>query len=228
MTEGRKLTTEDSRLKAEGRRTGFTLIEMLTVMLIIGIILSISIPAFTNLMKSGGLNSATRQVSNTLSLARQLAITQRMYTRVVFPYQLTFANTLAPRYLSYAVVSVDASGNLIAYLTKWESLPVGVVFLNNPAPGSGSLDNLLISTSPKMWFPYKSGTPSPTPETLAYIEFNPTGVATPLTAGTVTPSVLAITEGFIDNTTFLPHPTTTANTGTLTVDALVGRIQVTR
>src|SRR5437867_3757142 len=67
----------------------FTLIELLTVIVIVGIILAVGIPAFTNLMKSSGLTTATRQVANTMTLARQYAITKRTKVYVVFPYRDT-------------------------------------------------------------------------------------------------------------------------------------------
>lgn len=61
---------------------GFTLIEMLTVIVIIGLIIGIGIPVMNNLTRSTGLKGATRQLSNTLHLARQYAITHRVRTDV--------------------------------------------------------------------------------------------------------------------------------------------------
>src|ERR1035438_4660881 len=95
----------------KSRRDGFTLIEMLTVIVIIAVILGIGVPAFTNLMKSGGLSGASREVANTLGLARQYAITHRTTTRVVFPLAFTqgalpSATNFCPWYQSYAVVDV--------------------------------------------------------------------------------------------------------------------------
>src|ERR1017187_9967383 len=91
------------------RNAGFTLIEMLTVIVIIAIVLGIGVPAFLNLMKSGGLSGASREVANSLGLARQYAITHRTVTRVVFPYSLTTGagTNLAPLYQSYAVLYIN-------------------------------------------------------------------------------------------------------------------------
>src|SRR6266446_6683306 len=87
------------------RTNGFTLIEMLTVIVIIGIVVAMTIPAVTNLMKSGGVTAASREVGNTLGLARQLAITQRTYARVVFPYSQSGNAQQDMWYRTYAVMT---------------------------------------------------------------------------------------------------------------------------
>jgi hypothetical protein len=196
---------------------------MLTVLAIVGILLAAAIPAVTHLMKSGGLNVASREVANTLGLARQLAITQRVYARVVFPY----SDLTAPLptqyqkdmwYRTYAVMTNhdDTVDTGWTYASKWEYLPVGVVFLKDklPAPTDpGSLEAL------NSWStPYPSA--SDPSKSLAYIEFTPTGAA----KNTAT---LTYQEGVMDasgNQTL----TSTANAVTNVIDNLVGRIQVTR
>src|ERR1039457_6253592 len=117
----------------KSRKAGFTLIEMLTVIVIIAIILGIGVPTFTNLMKSGGLTGASREVANALGLARQYAITHRTTTQVVFSYSGTLVPLInadttnrCPWYQSYAVVDVKAG----TYISKWEHLPMGTVFLD--------------------------------------------------------------------------------------------------
>jgi prepilin-type N-terminal cleavage/methylation domain-containing protein len=189
---------------------GFTLIEMLTVLVIIGIMLGIGIPAVTNMMKSGALGAATRHVSNTLSQARQYAITQRVRTRVVFPYSgtTTIRTNQVPAYLSYSVMTNNPSTSSWGYLSKWEFLPVGVVFLRN---GPGALDNLSPASVP---FPNTTSGA----DQLGYIEFTPTGAA-------LQNDTLVIHEGHMNGTT--PNATG-ANAATATVDSIVGRIRVTR
>src|SRR5207247_2318512 len=128
-----------------------------------------------------GLSAGTRQVANTLSLARQYAITQRAKVRVVFPYSqtTTVGTNMAHPYQSYAVVSLtftnDALPPVTNYLSKWEHLPLGTVFMNDssllgPSP-TPCLDNLSTNSFP---FPYTNSPPA----TLAYIEFTPWGAAT--------------------------------------------------
>lgn len=208
---------------------------MLVVIVIISIMVGLTIPAVTTLMKSGGVSAGSREISNTLGLARQLAITQRTFARVVFPYSQS-GNPLDMRYRAYAVMtnrdnSVAAGW---AYASKWEYLPVGVMFLQTipAAPsGSGALDdqNSLNGQTKQMAFPLP-GNPG-NMAFLAYIEFGPTGAATPLTGGGA--SILALTEGFVSGG--VPTPTTTktstntlANLTTIGVDSLVGRIKLNR
>jgi prepilin-type N-terminal cleavage/methylation domain-containing protein len=217
----------------KSRINGFTLVEMLVVIVIVAVMAAIAIPAVTNLMKSGGVNSASREVANTLGLARQLAVTRRIYARVVFPYTSTVSHP-DMWYITYAVMT--NRNNTVpsgwAYASKWEFLPIGAVFLNlATANGSaGALDDntSLNNQSP---LPFPDSNPGHNGQ-LAYIEFGPTGIATPLLSGSA-PCILAITEGFVNGGT--PMPTTSktssntlANLTAISVDSLVGRIQVAR
>ncbi len=205
--------------------TAFTLIEMLTVIVIVGIILAVGIPALTSLMKSGGMNAATRQVANSLTLARQYAITKRTNVRVVFPYSDTTGGgtNLAPLYQSYTVVAIN--GTTPNYISKWEHLPLGTVFMDINA-GVGSppcLDNLGTAN-----FPFPTNTNAAlgpgNSATLAFIEFRPTGAAR-------NPGAFTITEGHVSGVKVTPTSksgSTLANVVTVSVDNVVGRIQVTR
>jgi prepilin-type N-terminal cleavage/methylation domain-containing protein len=204
------------------RTNGFTLIEMLVVLVIVGIMVGLAIPAVTNLMKSGGVSAASRHVSSTLSLARQYAITHRTKTRVIFPYSATTGVGLsqAPQYLTYAVVAKDSTSAGWAYVGKWEFLPLGVVFLK---VGAGALnDPVSMQRDLAMPFPSTVAGYSNTP--LAYIEFNPTGVAS--LAGASQAGTLTFQEGLIDGTG-IPRPTS-GNGATIVFDNIVGRIQLNR
>jgi len=220
---------------------GFTLIEMLTVLVIIGIVITIALPAFTNLMKSGGVNAAARQLSSTFSLARQYAITHRTTTRVVFTYDSTTGTAytnMAPWYQSYAVLERSSLTNF-TYLTKWEFLPIGVVFMSaTPTipvsiPSSlNTLPNELMAFPTNynfLVFPLPPPSPVANTATLAYVEFGPTGAATQPSVGA---NSLTLSEGLMNAGSVTPTsrtPTNTlANFATINVDSIIGRIQVTR
>jgi prepilin-type N-terminal cleavage/methylation domain-containing protein len=214
----------------KSRQHGFTLAELLSVLVILAIVLSIALPAVTNLVKANALSSAARGVCNALSLARQYAITHRTTTRVVFPYidPVTGSSpgpgtNQAPCYISYAAISIDPYGQTTNYITRWEFLPTGVVFLHDTYPLStviGALDNGSWLQHGLIPFPYTNTSAFLPPQRLAYIEFGPTGAAS-------NPGTLTIKEGFINNAGF-PQltPASPPNWRRFVVDNIVGHIQV--
>ena len=59
------------------RSVPFTLVELLTVMLIVGILLAVTVPAIVRLSSGSSVEAASRMVGSQLRLARQEAITKR-------------------------------------------------------------------------------------------------------------------------------------------------------
>ena len=119
-------------------RAGFTLAELLVVLVIIGILFAIILPSLNTVAGQSKLDGAANAVHAAAKLARQYAVTQNQPTYLVFNEGQTDSNLT---YRAYAVFTINIHTNVINqsagyFLTEWESLPVGVVFDNQASVGS--------------------------------------------------------------------------------------------
>lgn len=107
-------------LQMKNYNNGFTLIEMLAVLFIIGIIFSLTLPAFGPMMRALKLNTAAENLVNTLETARQYAITSGVYCAVVFPTTGDYA------YSSYKICEFNEDKEPVKFIGKLETLPKGI------------------------------------------------------------------------------------------------------
>ncbi|MGD0059347.1 MAG: GspH/FimT family pseudopilin [Verrucomicrobiia bacterium] len=175
------INCQQEQRRSVGGRSGFTLIEILTVLVIAGILIALSIPAITHLSRSLALPGALRQIYNEASLARQYAITHRVQT------ELRITN-------SFDAVSIFTNvGPHEAQLDKWNYLPAGT----------------FVDTSSVM-----------------SVVFTPTGGTTNLNEVTICAREGSLETNIVNNTFTIYG--VNSNTGTVTINNLLGRIKILR
>jgi len=121
--------------KKKQDRSGFTLLELLAVIMIAGLLAAVSVPTFNSLLKGTALNTAATALTDTLALARQFAIANRVHCHVELVDKPTLQQAADEiQYNSYRVYYVDRDGKEIT-VRDWKLLPRFVVFDDdNPPP----------------------------------------------------------------------------------------------
>jgi prepilin-type N-terminal cleavage/methylation domain-containing protein len=129
------------------KRDGFTLVEMLMVLVIIGLIISIALPGLKGLKRTNVEANANRQLLDDLALARQRAIVGRTTVHVVFVptniFNIDFSSLpqqernnvdrlKAGLFTTYALFVERSLGDQpgqpnYKYITSWKSLPEGMM-----------------------------------------------------------------------------------------------------
>lgn len=112
-----------------GKRSGagFTLIELMAVLVITAIMLSISVVAFVQIGHAAGMKASVLSVQSGLNLARQNAITYR--TRTTFSY----TNLISDSEMPVGCFIVTTNKVVIGQTNR---LDIGIVFTN---PSNGAL-----------------------------------------------------------------------------------------
>jgi len=114
------------------------LIELLAVILIAGLLAAMSVPTFNAILKGTALKTASKALTDTLSLGRQFAITNRYLYRVELDDDLTAAETsddiddLLQKH-RYRIYYVDRRGREVT-VRKWRLLPESVKYDLNKKP----------------------------------------------------------------------------------------------
>ncbi len=137
-------------------KCGFTLIEMMTVTLIIAVLFILTIPAFQSMTRKN-TNAAGSQLISTIRLARQYAVTHRQDTYVVFPTTTPVYGSPAEvtkALSSYAVISSNPAAGRLEYVSDWKFLPKGVYFDDSASSVMGTVqENVLRHAQSSFPFP---------------------------------------------------------------------------
>ena len=142
---GRNTRREEAAMKT-GRRAGFTLIEILVVVVIVGVLFALGVMVFENAGKKDPVRGANL-VINTMRLARQQAVAKRQWTLVVFPTRDggAYADRDLPKCLrGFAVLAVvndmESLDRMLQtpdhmefeFAADWKYLPEGLTFDDDP------------------------------------------------------------------------------------------------
>jgi prepilin-type N-terminal cleavage/methylation domain-containing protein len=211
-------------VKVANRQSGFTLIEMLVVIVILAIIAGLAVPALKNIGKSSVTVSAARQLLDDVGRARQLAMSQRTTVYMVFvptnfwsglsaAQQSDPAVTnLCDKQLSgYTFIANGAVGDQPGrhawhYLAPWQNLPDGTFIAEQKFISSYAISGETYPINPFNYttiIPFPTETDSPGVN-LPYIAFNYLGQLVsgqdeyiPLAQGSVLPAIDPATRTFL-------------------------------
>jgi len=221
-----------------GCRSGFTLLEVLAVMVILALLLGITLSAVNGLTGAHALSVAGRQVSNLMTVARSEALARHKLVRFTVATENSSGN-IKP-YCRISLWEWHAESESFVQFSEWESLPEGIVFdpewpgyINNSS--YAAREPSLVRGDYPLAMPeaHFQAEAAGSPIKLAFIEFLPSGIAR-LPGGAQRQLLLVLCEGSVETTgdnvsiTYQNPGQAPANWAQVTIDTLTGRSRLHR
>jgi uncharacterized protein (TIGR02596 family) len=197
-------------LSARGRTRGFTLLELLVVMAIMGILLALTVPSISGMMQSNNISSAGQTVADQINLARQKASAEDITVDVLF-MQLPGGNFPQTGGFNAMQLWSPTRGMAVGRIVK---LPDGIVVSQDTTRFSTLFATYVRpakTTQPPVLLPNgvapatAASIPAPAANAPVYVYFsiNPSGMVGPLYTG-------AADNGVNTTETAAPNMTTNA------------------
>ena len=203
------------------------MVELLAVVVIVGLMITISIPSLHRITQASALGNGTRQFTDQVAMARTYAMVNLTDVYLVVPYSDTQTNntTLSNTYcyVSYgfcvtafnsvqqSVISLAAMLTNVTYIDAIQYLPQGAVFANQ------------ISNVQTQLVPFPTSTN--TPVNVWCVKINKYGQILPLTA----PPTFSMTQGFVAGygSATLPQKTY-LGANSIAINPLTGKARITK
>ncbi len=213
--------------------SGFTLLELIIVMVMIVIMTALVAPAVTSLGRSTGLVTGGNTVTNLIGYARQVAVGKNTMTALV----VLARQGVEADYRAITVLEYNPIGGW-TQITEWKTLPTGIIFDPN-SQNSTFLENfpdpfpflaMASQTNPPVTFKSADG------KTLEKIK-NPDGYAARIFLPTgglrnpEDPAQLRLIEGFLQNGQIVRtrrHGADSSNFYEIAIIGATGATKVTR